>query len=275
MIKDFKYNDTCYNKLIRFCAFSTYEDSRYYVSSEGDNLSPIFCKLIELAAKKCDSYASDIFYDMKAIEQTVEEGEEMDEILVFRESGVTSINLDAAYKPDVNQIKEHSHYPLWRFNRKYDDGLKTYVNVLIKVYSYISEMSPEEKKDNFDINDYVNSSGDFKTVFGIETDSDGEKMVHLYGYCYYAGDDADAPYRSVEYSFFYLPLKDVVKNGLRLSETSNCENINTYIGEITYDEVIDFYENFVGESDGSAHPPIQVERISEDLEDGIYVADYE
>ena len=134
----------------------------------------------------------------------------------------------------------------------------------------------EFNKNQLTLEDIIDDQGDFKTVFCIETDSDGKRWVHFYGYCYYVGDDtSDAPYRSVEYTFFYLPLKDVVKNGLRLSETIEGEKVNTYIGDITYDEVINFYKNFIGEAYGSAHAPIQVERISEDLEDGIYVADYE
>lgn len=278
-MKNIKYKDTYCNKLITFCPFSDYKDSKYYVSNEGDNFSTIFCKLIELAAKKCDSYSSDIYYDMKAFEQAVEDREEFDSIFIFRECGVTSFSLleSNAYYMNAEQIKEHQNCHFWRLTRKYDDNIKTFVNTLERVYPFIKELPPEEeKKDDFDINDYVNSSGDFKTVFGIETDSDGERWVHFYGYCYYVGDDApDVPYRSVEYTFFYLPLKDVVKNGLRLSETIEGEKVNTYIGDITYDEVINFYKNFIGEAYGSAHAPAQVERISEDLEDGIYVADYE
>ena len=61
--------------------------TRGYVANT--NWSSIATILIKEAAK-CDSYSSDIFYDLKAIEETVKNGNSETFLLGFRDMGVDS-----------------------------------------------------------------------------------------------------------------------------------------------------------------------------------------
>lgn len=62
------------------------------IVSRTDNVANIVDKLIRLAAKLTEYYASDIMYDINALKRTVEEGKPHDMLLFFRECGVTETN---------------------------------------------------------------------------------------------------------------------------------------------------------------------------------------
>lgn len=61
---------------------------------EGDNWSSIVSMLIDITARKCDYYKSDIFYDIKAFVDAIDKNMDYDNLLVFRECGVTTISPD-------------------------------------------------------------------------------------------------------------------------------------------------------------------------------------
>lgn len=58
--------------------------------SNSDNISAVIDKMIRLAAKLTEYYASDIVYDIENLKDAVENGKEHDVLLFFRESGVTT-----------------------------------------------------------------------------------------------------------------------------------------------------------------------------------------
>lgn len=60
------------------------------IVSRTENVSSIIDKMIRLTAKLTEHYASDIYYDIKAIVDVVENGKELDRLLFFRECGVTT-----------------------------------------------------------------------------------------------------------------------------------------------------------------------------------------
>lgn len=117
----------------------SYQDTKdYYVENHGDNISNIFDKLIELAARKCDHYASDIFWDMKTFADIVSEGKKFDRILVFRETGVHSIdvdNLNNLWLSDVRALA--AERCIWRIEYKLDlddMGKPEWKSTLTRVY---------------------------------------------------------------------------------------------------------------------------------------------
>ncbi len=60
------------------------------VVSETENVSFVVDKMIRLAAKLTEHYASDIFYDISDLNNAVKEKKPLDNLLFFRENGVTT-----------------------------------------------------------------------------------------------------------------------------------------------------------------------------------------
>ena len=83
--------------IIKISNHSCYDNG---ITSDTENISSIIDKLIRLTAKLTENYASDIIYDIKALCSSVETGTEIDNLLFFRENGVTTretkdFNVDA------------------------------------------------------------------------------------------------------------------------------------------------------------------------------------
>ena len=60
------------------------------IISHTENVSNIIDKMVRLAAKCTEYYASDIVYDAMALESAIKAQEPFDRILFFREHGVTA-----------------------------------------------------------------------------------------------------------------------------------------------------------------------------------------
>jgi hypothetical protein len=63
----------------------------YTVSWEGTNHSRIITKMVHLAGRICEQYASDIVYDANFFIEAIENKKDYDRYLFFRESGVTAL----------------------------------------------------------------------------------------------------------------------------------------------------------------------------------------
>lgn len=59
-------------------------------TSTTDNISNIIDKMIRLTAKLTENYASDIIYDIADLNNAVKEKKLLDNLLFFRENGVTT-----------------------------------------------------------------------------------------------------------------------------------------------------------------------------------------
>ena len=59
-------------------------------TSYTSNISNVIDKMIRLTAKITECYASDIIYDIENLNNAVENGNEFDRLLFFRECGVTT-----------------------------------------------------------------------------------------------------------------------------------------------------------------------------------------
>lgn len=62
--------------------------------SYSENISNVIDKLIRLTAKLTECYASDIIYDIEALNDAVKNGNELDRLLFFREGGVTTYRME-------------------------------------------------------------------------------------------------------------------------------------------------------------------------------------
>ena len=111
-------------KQIKIQNYSCYDN--YTVSDNGTNHSSIVTKMVQLAGRFCEHYASDIIYDANAFIKAIEEKQNFDRYLFFRESGVTAL------KPDqVENIDGTAFIQVWHltYNAETQDQIFTRVNV--------------------------------------------------------------------------------------------------------------------------------------------------
>ena len=99
--------------------YSYNNSSKYYVSDPSDRISSVFDKIIEVAARKCDSYASDVFWDMYRMVEAARDEITFDRLLWFRETGVTSIDVKDLTTLDYFSLKNiASQENIWRLSHK-------------------------------------------------------------------------------------------------------------------------------------------------------------
>lgn len=75
-------------KKIKIQNYSCYDN--YTVADKGDNSSRIVSKMVQLAGRLCERFASDVVYDAGAYMDAIENEENFDRYLFFRENGVTA-----------------------------------------------------------------------------------------------------------------------------------------------------------------------------------------
>ena len=91
--------------------YSFYDN--YTVSDKGDNWSRVVSKMVELAGKYCERFASDIVYDAKSFINAIEDKTDFDRYLFFRESGVTALSPE-----DVKAIESTDYIQAWHLTYK-------------------------------------------------------------------------------------------------------------------------------------------------------------
>ena len=60
----------------------------YTAKSVNDNVSNIMSRMIQIAGRLCENYASDIYYTLCSYDDAVRENYEYDRLITFYESGV-------------------------------------------------------------------------------------------------------------------------------------------------------------------------------------------
>lgn len=99
--------------------YSYYNSDKYRIVDSGDRVASIFDKLIEIAARKCDIYASDVFWSMKSFNECVEKRGHYDKILVFRETHVLSFNVSELGSCDLCTLRTlEKERCIWRLQHK-------------------------------------------------------------------------------------------------------------------------------------------------------------
>ena len=91
---------------VKITNYSCYDN--YTIKDKGTNHSDIVTKMIQLAGRICEKYASDIVYDANAFIQAIENEENFERFLFFREMGVTAFKAD-----DVRAIDGTDYIQVW------------------------------------------------------------------------------------------------------------------------------------------------------------------
>lgn len=112
--------------------------SKYYVSDPGDRIAGVFDKVIEIAARKCDSYASDVFWDMYRMIEAIRDDNTFDRLLWFRETGVTSVDIKDLTTLNYPTLKDIANQEnIWRLSHKLELDKETnrpvWKNVFMRV----------------------------------------------------------------------------------------------------------------------------------------------
>lgn len=68
--------------------YSSYDN--YTVASITDNISSIIDKLLRITAKVTEHFAGDIWYDIRTLIAAQEQCKDLDEVLIFRECGIST-----------------------------------------------------------------------------------------------------------------------------------------------------------------------------------------
>ena len=60
----------------------------YTTKSVNDNISSIMSRMVQIAGRLCENYASDVYYALCSYDDAVHENSEYDKLIKFYESGV-------------------------------------------------------------------------------------------------------------------------------------------------------------------------------------------
>lgn len=91
---------------VKITNYSSFDN--YVVKDKGTNHSDIVTKMVQLAGRLCEKYASDIVYDANAFIRAIENGDDFERFLFFREMGVTAFIDD-----DVKAIEGTDYIQVW------------------------------------------------------------------------------------------------------------------------------------------------------------------
>lgn len=73
-------------------AYTIYD--RYTAKSVNDNISSIMSRMVQIAGRLCEDYASDVYYALCNYDNAVRENYEYDKLITFRESGVIECKIE-------------------------------------------------------------------------------------------------------------------------------------------------------------------------------------
>jgi hypothetical protein len=103
-----------------------YGFSNYTLKDKGSNYSDIVTKMVQLAGRLCEKYASDIIYDANAFIKAIAEGKDFDRYLVYREMGVTALGPD-----DIDNIDESDYIQVWHLTYNADTEDQKFARVSV------------------------------------------------------------------------------------------------------------------------------------------------
>lgn len=102
--------------------FSSYLTERFYIECCSTSTAPIVSKMVELAARKCDCYASDVVVWANDFIKHVEEEKEYSKILFFQNDGVDCKDIVGLEETESDIYFNTHEQCAWRLehSNKYD-----------------------------------------------------------------------------------------------------------------------------------------------------------
>lgn len=96
----------------------------YIATSVNGNISSIMSRMVQIAGRLCEDYASDVYYALCNYDNAVRENDEYDKLIVFQENGVVEREIENS---TVDRKPEGIQY--WRLTW----NPKVHVGALIRV----------------------------------------------------------------------------------------------------------------------------------------------
>ena len=111
-------------KKVKISNYSSFNN--YTVKDQGTNHSDIVTKMVQLAGRICERFASDIIYDANAFIKAIEEKQDFERFLFFREMGVTALTPE-----DIEAIEFTDFIQAWHltYNAETEEQELTRVHV--------------------------------------------------------------------------------------------------------------------------------------------------
>lgn len=100
-------------------------NKKYTTTSVNDNISSIMSRMIQIAGRLCENYASDVYYTLCSYDDAVRENYEYDRLITFYESGVIERKIGNGTVDRKSNGIQH-----WRLTW----NPKEHVGALIRVY---------------------------------------------------------------------------------------------------------------------------------------------
>lgn len=97
-------------------------NKKYTTTSVNDNISSIMSRMIQIAGRLCENYASDIYYTLCSYDDAVRKNYEYDRLITFYESGVIERQIE---NDTVNSKSDGIQYWRLTWNPKEHAGTLT------------------------------------------------------------------------------------------------------------------------------------------------------
>ena len=101
----------------------------YTVKSVNDNISSIMSRMVQIAGRLCEDYASDVYYALCNYDNAVRENCEYDKLIVFYESGVIEYTIE---NDTVNSRPRGIQYWRLTWNPQKKEGVFTRVRLKVE-----------------------------------------------------------------------------------------------------------------------------------------------
>ena len=111
---------------IKITNYSCYDN--YTIKDKGTNHSTIITKMIYLAGRICERYASDIVYDANAFIKAIDNEENFDKYLFFRENGVSTLKSE-----DVECIEGTDFIQAWHLTYNAETQEQEFTRVSVRL----------------------------------------------------------------------------------------------------------------------------------------------
>ena len=111
-------------KQIKIQNYSCYDN--YTVADKGGNWSNIASKMIELAGRYCERFASDVVYDINSLIRAIDGNRNHDAYIFFRENGVTALAPE-----DVAAIEGTDYIQVWHLTYNAETEESKFIRVVV------------------------------------------------------------------------------------------------------------------------------------------------
>lgn len=101
-------------------------NKKYTTTSVNDNISSIMSRMIQIAGRLCENYASDVYYTLCSYDDAVRENYEYDRLITFYESGVIERKIENG---TVNSKSDGIQYWRLTWNPQKRKGMFTRVRL--------------------------------------------------------------------------------------------------------------------------------------------------